>query len=520
MLTGVLTSSPTCHVKTCYRTTMTAAKPSTSFPIKKISFPHQRSIAEKSFVRSHASNSESLRILEEQKEDARLAAKEAARRVARYHGNLLGEVLDKRGGKMKQSRWRKKLNASKNSKFHLTDSADIRPSSQPSLQEDAEDMLSIGWTPSANTAALTAPAEDASKSTHSKNSSPRKLARKFKSKKTESNMPQSIEDVNQLANHLSASGAYACGICGTIYNSLANASKHEDKCLVDWAKMIEKSTDEATTRKLLEFPPQHRPREVSNKHIPMRGLQRANGASISSLSSHRHNSALSNRPKYQRSSSSIGFTPPKTGGEVDLPSQELQKCMLMTDEATVDIVRRSKHVLHARCLKELAALGDSPEDQETKKVLLLKKREFEAQQELALLSRERHYYGMVEQKSLEKIYGPFPKYENPYKYYYNRQYARMGIEVGGANNRDSDEASLLPKKTWNSIKHRFEHAYELIKEGPVSDMDEMDHMKKSKDGKSAKSMGNIKHGKNTLYVNVVVKNSVQVGKFLDYIIKF
>jgi hypothetical protein len=188
--------------------------------------------------------------------------------------------------------------------------------------------------------------------------------------------------------------------------------------------------------------------------------------------------------------------------------------MLITDEAVVDIVKKSKYVMHSLCLKELASMNnDENVDQDRKADLLLMKREFEAQQELALLSRDRHYYGMVEQRSLERIFGPSKKYESPYKYYYNRQYARMGIDIGASIKRDitTDKSSLLPKKTWNAVKHRFEHAYELIKEGPATDADGMDfHSKKSKDDKGGKNMGDIVHGKNTLYVNVVVKNSVQV----------
>jgi hypothetical protein len=187
--------------------------------------------------------------------------------------------------------------------------------------------------------------------------------------------------------------------------------------------------------------------------------------------------------------------------------------MIITDEAVVDIIKRSKYILHSRCLKELAAMNNLPDeevDQAKKAALLLKKMEFEAQEEIALLSRDRHYYGMVEQKSLEKIYGPLPKYDNPYKHYYRRQYAAMGVDIGSTNKKETNaDKGLLPKKTWNTIKHRFEHAYDLIKEGPSSDADGMDHTKKSAD-KSSKNMGDIVHGKNTLYVNVVVKNSVQV----------
>jgi hypothetical protein len=489
--------------------TMTAAKPNTSFPIKKISFQPSRSAVEKSFVKSHASNSESLRMLEEQKEEAKLAARETARRLAArgYTGDLLGETtLNKKVTKAKRSRWTRKP---KKAFRHVN-------STQLSLHEEE---ISLGWTQTSATEGLTAVMEDgASKSSRSKTttSSPRKLIKKFNSNHpNEFKMPQT-QDVSQLAINLSESGAYACSVCGTIYGSLANATRHEDKCFMLWFETMEKNRDEATARKLLSCPAQHMPQQAPTaKQVPTRGLQRSNEASShSNAGDGAASSALSSRPKYQKvPSSSLGFVPPKTGGEVPLASSDLQKQMVFTDEALVDIVKRSKYIMRTRCLKELAAMDSLPDeevDQAKKAALLLKKLEFEAQEEIALLSRDRHYYGMVEQKSLERIYGPSPKYDNPYKHYYRRHYAAMGVDIGSTNKKDANaDKGLLPKKTWNTIKHRFEHAYDLIKEGPASDVDGMDHAKKSSD-KSSKNMGDIVHGKNTLYVNVVVKNSVQV----------
>ena len=471
--------------------------------------------------------------MEDRKEEARLAAREAARLAARgHHGYLLGEEFVKQAPKKKKNRGFKwKMNMPVMSHDHSkTETTIPRASPQPSLQEDEELSLSLGWTQASTSAGLTTVMEDgtASKSSRSKGSKGSKAGSKFMKKKftnkkqsNEFKMPQT-NDMNELAKSLSASGAFACSICGTIYDSLANATRHEEQCLICWIDMMERTIDDSTARALLKFPAEHRPQIAQTKQVSSRpGLQRNavsfhSAVSAVSSSSATPSSALSSTPRYkQKSRSSIDFIPPKTGGEVNLESTEFQRHMIITDKAVVDIVQRSKQVMYSRCQKELSILNDQPDefvDEARKASLLLKLREFDAQHEIALMSRDRHYYGMVEQRSLEKIYGPSPRYENPYKYYYNRSYAKMGIDIGSSsrNEDDADKASLLPKKSWNAVKHRFEHAYELIKEGASSDVDGIDHIKKSKVDKNSKMLGDIKHGPNTLYINVVVKNSVQV----------
>jgi hypothetical protein len=64
---------------------------------------------------------------------------------------------------------------------------------------------------------------------------------------------------------------------------------------------------------------------------------------------------------------------------------------------------------------------------------------------------------------------------------------------------------------FSPIKDRFVHAHELIKKGPpVSKMDQYDGKSRSQSDQGGKKRNDIKHTKSTLYINVVVKNSVQV----------
>lgn len=573
---------------------MAAAKPrsnlsssAASFPIKKISFPRHRSGTERVIQPlGSSSNSEAQRILEEKKSQAKLAVQEAARLAAQcQYLNPLCLCEDDppsktKGAKRKQpqketSFWRKKSFRSKSSKYRHVDSIRVLRPSPPTSHQDVDDDPSLGWTQTSVTEPMTAFIEegtDANSVPTFFRSSPKNFLKKAKNNEPTQcdRFDPQRKDLYQLAQNLSASGAYACSICGTIYDSLANATRHEDRCLVRFVEATEQNKHGMTVTRLLACPAEHFPslvRHPTSRPVSMRGLRQPGaqgllegrrqtlGAldcqyenpSYYDTSSHDLNQAnttttnsristvtffaaspsnvskcydASNeaRPKYQQpvaspTRSTIDFTPPRTGGEVALSSPHLHKLMVIPDEAAVEVVKRSKKVLYALCLKELSALNNRGDDEDDAKraSLLLMKREFEAQRELALLSRDRHYYGMVEQRSLERIYGPFPRYDNPYKYYYNRQYVRMGVRnVSSKQDANENESSLLPKKMWNVMKNRFEHAYELIKEGPASLDDEMGHSKKTKDDKGSKNIGNIKHGKNTLFVNVVVKNSVQV----------
>eukprot|EP00804_Cyclotella_cryptica_P021637 CCRYP_020652-RB/>CCRYP_020652-RB protein AED:0.16 eAED:0.16 QI:30/1/1/1/1/0.66/3/1861/1013 len=577
---------------------MTTAKPrsnlassASSFPIKRIAFPRHRSGIERTIQPLEgSSNSEAQRILEVKKAEAKLAVREAARLAAQCQNVnplcLCGEdpPLKKKGAKRRQlhkqrSFWRKKSLRSKSKRYRHVDPIHVLRPSPPASHQAVEDDPSLGWTQTSATEPLTAFIEegtDANSVPTFFRSSPKNFLKKAKINERTTQIdtgshPQ-YKDMCQLAQNLSASGAYACSVCGAIYDSLANATRHEDRCLVRFVETVEQNKDDTTMTRFLTFPAEHFPtpflrptlRQVSMRGLPQTGVrglpvkgrcqrldafdcQYENSSYYNNNSSHNSNQANATTAKSRISAvtfleespnngrnfcdassnpsplcqkpaapprSRIDFTPPHTGGEVNFTSPHLKKLMVISDEAAVDILIRSKQVLYALCLKELSSLNNrdvNGEDDTKRASLLLMKREFEAQRELALLSRDRHYYGMVEQRSLERRYGPFPRYDSPYKYYYNRQYARMGLgSAASKQDTNENEASLLPKKMWNVIKNRFEHAYELIKEGPASLADEMDHSKKTKDNKGNMNTGNIKHGRNTLFVNVVVKNSVQV----------
>lgn len=152
--------------------------------------------------------------------------------------------------------------------------------------------------------------------------------------------------------------------------------------------------------------------------------------------------------------------------------------------------------------------------------LFVWERGYDAVKELELSSRDRHYYADLEQRAFEKRFGRQPHLTH-HDYYYHRlnRIRSAGSDAfnipSSPDGKESEEAKkkfAMKSKLWGRIKGRLDHAYKLVKEGPTSPSDGTGSKKKSQadDKESGKVKGELKHNKDTLYINVVVKNSVQV----------
>jgi len=211
------------------------------------------------------------------------------------------------------------------------------------------------------------------------------------------------------------------------------------------------------------------------------------------------------------------YEPPRTGGEITLPSQDLQQYMMITDKMAVTIAHRTWKVLEGLCHRQLFNIcldRDVPAllPAVDKKSLLLLIQAFDAQRELAYASRDRHYYATVEQHSLERRYGKGWSHRDAY-YYRSARLTHGDILSKNilGEKTDEDEPQSLKSKMFSPIKDRFVHAHELIKKGPTVDNTDLYHGKgRSQSDQGDKKRRDIKHTKNTLYINVVVRNSVQV----------
>ena len=137
-------------------------------------------------------------------------------------------------------------------------------------------------------------------------------------------------------------------------------------------------------------------------------------------------------------------------------SDSMRRCILMTDEAIVKVVSRA-----------------TP--------LILTPPETDAERELALLARDRAYYEMLDARKSKRMAR-------------HGKSRSTGVGVGFVS----------------TVKERFSEAYRLIKEGDEEGEVQVDqYMMKNRGGGKAETF-DIDHDDATLYINVVVKNSVDV----------
>jgi len=137
-------------------------------------------------------------------------------------------------------------------------------------------------------------------------------------------------------------------------------------------------------------------------------------------------------------------------------SDSMRRCILMTDEAIVKVVSRA-----------------TP--------LILTPPETDAERELALLARDRAYYEILDARKLKRM-------------------ARHG----------KSRSTGVGEGFVSTVKERFSEAYRLIKEGDEEGEVQVDqYMMKNRGGGKAETF-DIDHDDATLYINVVVKNSVDV----------
>lgn len=136
-----------------------------------------------------------------------------------------------------------------------------------------------------------------------------------------------------------------------------------------------------------------------------------------------------------------------------LMSESFQNYVVLADEALIDVCERAKP-------------------------LILSEAELEAERELALLAKDKAYYDWIAERAVARRTNPS-----------NRFRTDGGTIVGKA-------------------KNKFLDAYQLMKQGDATrGVTDQYTRKKTGDGESANTMD---HSDHTLYLNVMVKNSVQV----------
>jgi len=136
-------------------------------------------------------------------------------------------------------------------------------------------------------------------------------------------------------------------------------------------------------------------------------------------------------------------------------SDSMRRYIMMTDEAILKVVERATPFM---------VMPD----------------EIDAERELALLARDRAFYDLLEARRRKHL-----------------------------NKGDGTRTGNVGKDFVNTVKGRFSEAYRLIKEGDEEGTAVVD-LYKNRSGAKGAETADIYHNDSTLYINVVVKNSVGV----------
>ena len=176
------------------------------------------------------------------------------------------------------------------------------------------------------------------------------------------------------------------------------------------------------------------------------------------LRGERSNSERSNLAEVRFSNSgdpllSSQGSPQSAGEETLLLPSGMQEYVVVADEALYDAVCQAQP-------------------------MILTRSERHAERELALLARDKAYYDELSQRAAARRFDP-------------------------SNRFRSDDENLLGK-----VQNKLLDAYQLMKEGDGKKGTSDQYTRKKKSGENAAP--SIEHNDNTLYVNVMVKNSVQV----------
>ena len=333
----------------------------------------------------------------------------------------------------------------------------------------------------------------------------RLFRRKKKKKKKDELTPD--EQARNEAKALMTRGAWMCGVCGTPFDNAENATAHEDVCYIEWCKhdnlVREKWADEGVEYYINDVPIQF----LEGKFLPP-------------------------YPEY---------VPPKSRGEIQLSSPLVRRYLIMTDQLLQNIGDRSTDILHAQVEKDLKALAlkkqryfqdpsladdYTEEDAQIHEELFMWMREYDAMREIELQCQKRHEEAHEEQLAYEERHGVQPNLTH-YDYYYRRLNRiaaatsgdsfddEMADEEDGAEESEEEKEKAMLQKfnhLWGPVTGRFEHAYKLVKEGPKEPGAHHHQKRRAQKDSNANNSNNkdMTHDNNTLFINVVVKNSVQV----------
>jgi hypothetical protein len=290
--------------------------------------------------------------------------------------------------------------------------------------------------------------------------------------------------------------AWMCGVCAKSFASLEAAEKHEDyhikEVVMDlgWMAAPVTSTVAIAAAPETPRPPRAKAKSAVFHEAPGSSLQPRPDVlrkSVQEMSTTRV-SFRTNTPSMQREQAFDAETFPlhlPTLNE-DVPSRipKIQRPILKSINERPRRISAIEEddLLVPYGMREYVVLADEALVDVCNKAqpLILTQSEIEAEVELECLAKDKDYYQLLAERELER-------------------------QRDGAYSRFRTEGKTMVHK----VQNKFVDAYQLMKEGKTKGNATLDHYNRKSKGDS-EDQHVIDHSKNTLYVNVIVKNSIQV----------
>ena len=257
-----------------------------------------------------------------------------------------------------------------------------------------------------------------------------------------------------------------CGVCAKSFASLEAAEKHEDYHIKEVVEDLgwgintgigDDNVDNMFNSNTFRTPQQRRSSYPGDT---------ATDAPLSPVAEQRvqRKSAVTfelKEPNVPRMAPNMQNGRPKMAPIDELVEQDLlvpagmKEYVVLADEALVDVCGKAQ-------------------------TLILTKDEAEAELELEWLSKDKSFYDLIAERSLKR-------------------------QSEGAYSRFRTEGTTI----LNKVQNKFVDAYALMKEGNSRVSSTLDHYNRRSKG-DTDTQNAIEHSNRTLYVNVIVKNSIQV----------
>jgi hypothetical protein len=300
-----------------------------------------------------------------------------------------------------------------------------------------------------------------------------------------------------LAQTQASNEAWMCGVCAKSFSSFEAANRHEDYHIKEivtdlgWARnsVLERESSLANINNL-SSPFQSTPEGI----VPLDQQQQQQSdeqtSTVRSLTVH-FSSPIPIRPDVLAVSNSTRLLSTRNiHHQSQIPSPEIKPVNNCTvDNALFEPINESQelltdhNVLVSHSIDDYVVLADEALTDVCLKAekIALSQLEQEAEFELECYSKDKHYYDMLEQREIER-------------------------QKEGSYSRFRTEGKNFAEK----IQNKFVDAYAVMKQGKSQKtMASVDHYKRKLDG-DMDVRNEISNTKHTLYVNVIVKNSIQV----------